>query len=147
MPHCGNLFLSSFNISREALFSCGFGGGQKKVGHILKYKAHILKYVPCIFSFLPATYNYLKMSTQFSLPKSVCFLTLFSVSFCRFILLKPEAQLINYFKTNKHGITLFYSRISLKRAGIRGHHVTLGHRVHIARAFLLYTNYISQFLA
>ena len=44
--------LSSFNISRKALFSCGFGGGRKKVGHILKYKAHILKYVPCIFSFL-----------------------------------------------------------------------------------------------
>ena len=29
-----------------------FSKGQKKVGHILKYKAHISKYVPCIFSFL-----------------------------------------------------------------------------------------------
>ena len=29
-----------------AVCSCGFGGCQKKVGHILKFKAHISKYVP-----------------------------------------------------------------------------------------------------
>ena len=62
--------LSSFNISREALFSCGFGGGRKKVGHILKYKAHILKYVPCIFSFLKAICNHLKIRYNFHAHKT-----------------------------------------------------------------------------
>ena len=40
-----------FALYCVSLFTA-FSTGQKKVGHISKYKAHISKYVPCIFSFL-----------------------------------------------------------------------------------------------
>ena len=53
------------------------GRGQKKVGHILKYKAHILNYVPCIFSFLRGIRNYLKFSAYFQ----VRYLSVFLVGF------------------------------------------------------------------
>ena len=43
VAHCG---------FSETLYPCGFGGAEKKVGHISNYVRHILKYIGHIFSYL-----------------------------------------------------------------------------------------------
>ena len=44
VAHCG---------FSETLYPCGFGGGEKKVGHILKFLGPFLNFLRPVFSLLP----------------------------------------------------------------------------------------------
>ena len=46
VAHCG---------FSETLYPCGFEGGEKKVGHILKFLGPFLNFLKPIFSLLPPT--------------------------------------------------------------------------------------------